>query len=64
MAEQSADIYRVKKLLEIENSDWERQLKQAVSYHMVIPYFLLIGKLFLFRLNALLNFNRASMIPP
>ena len=64
MAEQSADIYRVNKLLEIENADWERQLKQAVSYHMVIPYFLVIGKPFLFRLNALLNFNRASMIPP
>ena len=38
MAEESADIYRVNKLLEIENADWERQLKQAVSYHMVIPY--------------------------
>ena len=64
MAEESADIYRVNKLLEIENANWERQLKQAVSYHVVIPYFLAIGKPFLFRLNALLNFNRASMIPP
>ena len=64
MAEESADIYRVNKLLEIENADWERQLKQAVSYHVVIPYFLAIGKLFLFRLNALFNFNRALMIPP
>ena len=36
MAEESADIYRVNKLLEIENADWERQLKQAVSYHVVV----------------------------
>ena len=39
MAGESADIYRVNKLLEIEHADWERQLKQAVSYHVVIPYF-------------------------
>ena len=64
MAEESADIYRVNKLLEIENADWERQLKQAVSYHVVIPYFLAIDKPSLFKLNALLNFNRASRIPP
>ena len=64
MAEQSADIYRVNKLLEIKNADWEQQLEQAVSYHVVIPYSFVIGKPFLFRLNALLNFNRASMIPP
>ena len=38
MAEESADIYRVNKLLEIENADWERQLKQVVSYHVVIFY--------------------------
>ena len=38
MTEESADIYRVNKLLEIKNADWERQLKQAVSYHMVIFY--------------------------
>ena len=31
MAGESADIYRVNKLLEIEHADWERQLKQAVS---------------------------------
>ena len=32
MAEETADIYRMNKLLEIEHSDWERQLKQAVSF--------------------------------
>ena len=33
MASESAEIYRVRvnKLLEIEQADWERQLKQAVS---------------------------------
>ena len=31
MAGETADIYRMNKLLEIEHSDWERQLKQAVS---------------------------------
>ena len=31
MAEESAEIYRMNKLLEIENADWERQLKQAVG---------------------------------
>ena len=64
MAEQSADIYRVNKLLEIEHADWERQLKQAVSYHVVIPYSLAIDKPPPFKLNALLDFNRASRIPP
>ena len=64
MAEGSADIYRVNRLLEIENADWQRQLKQVVSYHVVIPYFLVLDKPSLFKLNALLNFNRASMIPP
>ena len=37
MAEETADIYRMNKLLEIEHSDWERQLKQAVSS----PFFFL-----------------------
>ena len=37
MAEETADIYRMNKLLEIEHSDWERQLKQAVSF----PFFFL-----------------------
>ena len=64
MAGESADIYRVNKLLEIEHADWERQLKQAVSYHVVIPYFLAIDNPSPFKLNALLNFNRASRIPP
>ena len=64
MAGESADIYRVNKLLEIEHADWERQLKQAVSYHMVIPYFLVIDTPSPFKLNALLDFNRASRIPP
>ena len=59
MAEQSADIYRVNKLLEIEHADWERQLKQVVSYHVVIPYSLAIDKPPPFKLNALLDFNRA-----
>ena len=38
MAEETADIYRMNKLLEIENADWERQLQQAVgfSYFMVL----------------------------
>ena len=31
MAGETAEIYRVNKLLEIEQADWERQLKQAVS---------------------------------
>ena len=31
MAEETADIYRMNRLLEIEHSDWERQLKQAVG---------------------------------
>ena len=31
MAEETSDIYRMNKLLEIEHADWERQLKQAVS---------------------------------
>ena len=35
MAEETADIYRMNKLLEIEHSNWERQLKQAVSF----PFF-------------------------
>ena len=64
MAGESADIYRVNKLLEIEHADWERQLKQVVSYHVVIPYFLAIDKPSPFKLNALLNFNRALRIPP
>ena len=33
MAEESANIYRVNKLLEIEAADWEQQLKRAVSYY-------------------------------
>ena len=64
MAGESADIYRVNKLLEIEHADWERQLKQAVSFHVVIPYFLVIDKPSPFKLNALLKFNRALKIPP
>ena len=38
MAEETADIYRMNKLLEIENADWEMQLQQAVgfSYFMVL----------------------------
>ena len=31
VAEESANIYRVNKLLEIEAADWHRQLKRAVS---------------------------------
>ena len=31
MAEETSDIYRMNKLLEIEHADWVRQLKQAVS---------------------------------
>ena len=31
MTEESAEIYRMNKLLDIENGDWERQLKQAVG---------------------------------
>ena len=64
MAGESADIYRVNKLLEIEHANWERQLKQAVSYHVVIPYFLAIDTLAPFKLNVSLDFNRASRIPP
>ena len=64
MAGESADIYRVNKLLEIEHADWERQLKQAVSYYVVIPYFLAIDTPSPFKPNALLDFNRASRIPP
>ena len=38
MAEEISDIYRMNKLLEIENADWERQLKQAVSsLHVFTP---------------------------
>ena len=64
MAGESAHVYRVNKLLEIEHANWERQLKQAVSYHMVIPYFLAIDKPSPFKLNALFNFNRASRLLP
>ena len=41
MAEETADIYRMNKLLEIEHSNWERQLKQAVSsflYFVVLSF--------------------------
>ena len=31
MAEESAEIYWMNKLLKIENMDWERQLKQVVN---------------------------------
>ena len=31
MAEESANIYRVNKLLEIEAADWEQKLKRTVS---------------------------------
>ena len=31
MAEETSDIYRMNKLLEIEHADWVRQLEQAVS---------------------------------
>ena len=31
MANETSEIYRMNKLLEIEQADWERQLKQAVS---------------------------------
>ena len=34
MAKETSEIYRMNKLLEIEQADWERQLKQAVS----VPY--------------------------
>ena len=44
MAEETADIYRMNKLLEIEHSDWERQLKQAVSS----PFFFLFFFFFFF----------------
>ena len=37
MASESAEIYRVNKLLEIEQADWERQLKQAVSVSRFFP---------------------------
>ena len=36
MAEASANVYRVNKLLEIEVADWQRQLDRAVS---VFPLF-------------------------
>ena len=42
MAGETADIYRMNRLLEIEHSDWERQLKQAVSpllYFTVFNFF-------------------------
>lgn len=42
MAEETADIYRMNKLLEIEHSDWERQLKQAVSF---LLYFVVFNSL-------------------
>ena len=38
MAGESVDIYRVNKLLEIEQLDWERQLKQAVSEPCGFPF--------------------------
>ena len=38
MAEETAEIYRVNKLLEIEQADWERQLKQAVSELHGFPF--------------------------
>ena len=37
MAEESANIYRVNKLLEIEAADWHRQLEQAVSGFLLLP---------------------------
>ena len=40
MAESDADeIYRVNKLLAIEDMDWSRQLSQAVSCHRILHEF-------------------------
>ena len=41
MAKEASEIYRMNKLLEIEQTDWQRQLDQAVSvprgsYHCLV----------------------------
>ena len=47
MAEETANIYRVNKLLELEAADWQRQLEKAVGGFQVrspVPfYFSLYG---------------------
>ena len=34
----ASEVQRVNRILEIENMDWERQLKQAVSEHFYSWY--------------------------
>ena len=64
MAEETADIYRMNKLLEIKNADWERQLRQAVSMphgfslpQLSRPVFMLTA------IHLLFYFDRALRIP-
>ena len=42
MADVSAEVYRTNKLLEIENLDWENQLKCAVGGFELRPLFILV----------------------
>ena len=54
MAEETADIYRMNKLLEIEHADWVRQLEQAVSPPRgFLFFFYFVPKLY----QDLLTFN-------
>ena len=53
MAEETSDIYRMNKLLEIEHADWVRQLEQAVSPPHGFLFFLFVPKLY----QDLLTFN-------
>ena len=43
MAEETANIYRVNKLLELEVADWQRQLEKAVGGFKVRPPVLFIS---------------------
>ena len=53
MAEASANMYRVNKLLEIETADWQRQLERAVG-----GSFLLARSRFLFSLSLVPHGNQ------
>ena len=45
MAEETSDIYRMNKLLEIEHADWVRQLKQAVRPPRGFLFFLFLSQI-------------------
>ena len=63
MAEETANIYRVNKLLELEAADWQRQLDKAVGGLRLIPSSLLISHS-MDPDSDLSNCCRASLIRP